>query len=80
MANGMDNLQVLHGLYEKYTRDLSRDTGREVHLHNYADFVGWWRELSPAVRARFERNYRKGYQKVILEERRLIAKVAFGVE
>jgi hypothetical protein len=71
-------LQLLHQLYTKYLEDLARDTGRGLPVRQYEDFVGWWWQLTPTVRARSERDYRRGYHAVIRDEKRQIADLVFG--
>ena len=66
-------LRELHRRYTQYLKDLARDVKREHPILAYGDFVRWWHGLSPTVRNRFAKKYRKGYRNVIRDGKREIA-------
>jgi hypothetical protein len=78
MISDGGDLRPLYEAHLRYMQDLASDAGQEWPVRNYVDFVGWWHELSPAVKLRFERNYRRGYAATIQEGKQKIAEVVFA--
>jgi len=62
----------------RYMEALSASTGRSYPALNFADFIIWWQQLSPAVRARLERDYQRGYAESIEAGKRQIAEAVFA--
>jgi hypothetical protein len=73
--------EQFHDLFDahvRYMQALSASTGHSYPPFNFADFINWWKQLSPPVRARFEQNYLRGYAATIEVGQKRIAEAVFA--